>query len=67
MVIRAQVLDQMILARKAIATLAGAVFNRTVAEDRVVHAGLVAFEVREAGEGFATVVTAEGFSRSGAC
>jgi hypothetical protein len=59
-VIRAQVLDQMVLAGETIVALAGAVLNRAIAEDGVVHAGLVALEVCEAGEGLAAVVTAKG-------
>lgn len=50
----------MVLARKPIAALPGAVLDRTVAKDGVVHAGLVALQICEAGEGSAAVVTAEG-------
>lgn len=57
-------LDQMILARESITPLAGAVLDGTVPEDGVVHAGLVALQVCEAGEGFATVVAGEGFGWS---
>ena len=58
-------LDEVVLAREAIATLPRAVLDGTVAEDGVVDAGLVALQVCEAGEGLAAVVAAEGLSWSG--
>lgn len=64
MVIRAEVLDQMVLAREAIAALARAVLDGTIAEDGEMHAGLVALQVCEAGEGAAAVFAGERFSWS---
>lgn len=63
-VIRAQVLDQMVLAGEAIAAFAGAVLHRAIAEDGVVDARLVALQVCEAGEGLAAVVAAKGLCGS---
>lgn len=63
-VIGAQVLDQMVLAREAIATLAGAVVDGTITENGVMHAGLMALQICETGEGLAAVVAGEGFSGS---
>lgn len=57
-------LDQVILARKAIAALAGAMLNGAIAEHGVVHTGLVALQVCETRERLATVVTPEWFGRS---
>lgn len=57
-------LDEVILAREAIATLSRAVLDRAVAEDGVVDAGLVTFQVCEAGEGLSAVITTEGLSGS---
>jgi predicted S18 family serine protease len=57
-------LDEVILTREAIAALARAVINRTVAEDRVVDAGLMALQVRETSKGFAAVVASEWLGRS---
>lgn len=65
MVVGAQVLDQVVLTREAIATLARAVFNGAIAEDGEVHARLVALQVREAGEGLAAAVAAKGLSGFG--
>lgn len=67
MVIRAEVLDQMVLPREAIAALARAVLDGTIAEDGEMHAGLVALQVCEAGERAAAVVAGEGFSWSSGC
>jgi hypothetical protein len=64
-VIRAQVLDEMVLAGEAIITLAGAVLDRAIAEDGVVNARLVALQVCEASEGLAAVIAAKGLCRSG--
>lgn len=64
MMIRTQMLNQVILSRKPIAAFAGTVLDGTVPEDGVVHAGLVALQVCEAGEGFAAVVAGEGFCGS---
>lgn len=55
-------LDEVVLAREAIATLSRAVLHRAVAEDGVVDAGLVAFQVCEAGEGLSAVVATKGLS-----
>lgn len=65
MVVRAQVLDEVVLAREAIATLPRAVLDGAIAEDGIVDAGLVALQVCEAGEGLAAVVAAKGLSWSG--
>ena len=62
-VVCAQVLDEVILAREAIAPLARAMINGAVAENRVVHAGLVALEVGAAREPFPAVVASERLSR----
>lgn len=50
----------MILARETIATLARAVIHGTVAEDGVVHAGLVTLQICEAGERFAAAAGVAG-------
>lgn len=47
-------LDQMVLTWESIATLARAVIHRTVTEDGVVHAGLVALKIRKSSEGLVT-------------
>lgn len=57
-------LDKVVLAGKAIVSLARAVLDGAVAEDGVVDAGLVALEVCEAGEGLAAVVAAKGLCGS---
>lgn len=56
-------LDEVVLAREAIATLSRAVLDRAIAEHGVVDTGLVAFQVCEAGEGLSAVVAAEGLGR----
>lgn len=53
-------LDQVVLAREAVVSLAGAVLDGAVAEDGVVDARLVALQVCEAGERLAAVVAAKG-------
>ena len=57
-------LDKVVLAGKAIVSLTRAVLDRAVAEDGVVDAGLVALQVREAGEGLAAVVAPKRLCRS---
>ena len=52
-------LDKVVLAGKAIVSLARAVLDGAVAEDGVVDAGLVTLQVCEAGEGLAAVVAAK--------
>ena len=64
MVIRAEVLDEVILTREAIAALSRAVIDRAVTEHGVVNARLVALQVREASEGLAAVVASEWLGRS---
>lgn len=56
MVVRAQVLDEVVAARKAIAVLARAVRDRTVLEDRVMDGRLMSLQVGWAGEALAAVV-----------
>lgn len=56
-------LDEMVLAREAIAALARAVLDRAVAEDGIVNRRLVALQVREAGKGLAAVIARKGLSR----
>lgn len=60
MVVRTQVLDQVVLARESIGTFAGAVLDGAVAKDRIVDAGLVALEVCKARESLAAVIATEG-------
>lgn len=67
MVVGAQVLDQVVLAREAIATLARAMFHGAIAEDGEVHARLMALQVRKASEGLAAVVATKGLSGSDGC
>lgn len=57
-------LDEMVLTREPIAALARTVLNGTIAEDWVVHAGLVAFQICQAREGLAAVVAGEGLGSS---
>lgn len=52
--VRTKMLDQMVLTWESIATLARAVIHRTVTEDGVVHAGLVALKIRKSSEGLVT-------------
>lgn len=65
MVVRTEVLDQVILARKTIAAFAGALVDGTVAEDREVNAGLVTLQICEAGKGLVAVVACERLRGSG--
>lgn len=62
-VVRAQVLDQVVTAREAIAILARAVWDRAVLEDRVVDGRLVSLQVGWAGEALAAVVAGVWFGR----
>ena len=55
-------LDEVILSREAIATLARAMLNRAVAENGVVDARLVALQVGEPSERFAAVVASKRLS-----
>lgn len=64
-VIRAQMLDQVVSPREAVQLLARAVLHGTILIDGVVDAGLVAPQVGGAGEGSAAVLAAIGFGRSG--
>lgn len=64
MVVRSQVLNQVVLARETIGAFAGAVLDGAVAKNGVVDAGLVTLQVCKAREGFAAVVAAEGLSWS---
>ena len=57
-------LDKVVLAGKAIVSLARAVLDGAVAEDGGMDAGLVALQVCEAGEGLAAVVAAKGLCGS---
>lgn len=50
MVVRPQMLNQVVSAREAIAVLADASLHRAVLEDRVVDAGLVPLQVRRSSE-----------------
>lgn len=65
MVVRAQVLDEVVAARKAIAVLARAVRDRTVLEDRVMDGRLMSLQVGWAGEALAAVVAGVWFGGSG--
>lgn len=46
-VVRAQMLDQVVLAGKAITAFARAVVDRAVSEDRIMDTGLMALEIGE--------------------
>lgn len=59
--IRAQMLEQVVFARKPVTTFPCAVRHRTVLEYGVVHAGLMAFEVCGASKCFSAVCAGEGF------
>lgn len=56
--------DQMVLAREAIAIFPRAIFNWAVLKHRIVHAGLVTFQVGGAGERLATIFAGKRFDRS---
>jgi hypothetical protein len=63
-VVGTQVLDQVVLTRESIAAFARAVFDRTIAEDGEMHAGLMSLQVCETSEGLAAAVATKGLGRS---
>lgn len=62
-VIRAQVFNQVILTREAIATFTGAVFDGAIAENRVVNTGLMALQIGKSSKCLAAGITSKWFSR----
>lgn len=57
-------LDQMVFAREAIAIFPRAVFYWAILKHWVVHAGLMTFQIRGAGERLATIFAGKRFDRS---
>lgn len=57
-------LDQMVFAREAIAIFPRAIFHWAVLKHRIVHAGLVTFQIGGAGERLATIFAGKRFDRS---
>ena len=53
-------LDQVVLTRETIAAFARAVRDGAIAEDGEVHAGLMALQVCETGEGLAAAIATKG-------